>query len=117
MLSLADLHRFGVGFVLDDVAGQVGEHDVRRPRPQGQVAHVGDAVQGDGDGADGRGPVGGRDDQLVAVHFHAVDAVHGFDALPGGGGSAVEAGDDDVVAHAALEVVGGALGDQPAVVD
>ena len=33
------------------------------------------------------------------------------------GGTAVEAGDDDVVAHAALEVAGRALGDQPAVVD
>ena len=46
-----------------------------------------------------------------------MDAAHPLDAFACTGGTAIETGDDDVVADAPLEGVGGALGHQSTVVD
>src|SRR5438309_1293101 len=84
---MADRHEFGglrfagprlIG--LDVVAGELEEDVVERGRAQGEVAHGCHRVEGDGNGADGRGAVGGGDDQLLAARFDAVDAAHPLDA-------------------------------------
>ena len=73
--------------------------------------------EGDGDGPDRRGAVDGRDDHLLAAHLHAAHAAQRFHRPAGGLGPAVDVGDDEVVADAALELGRRALGDQPAAVD
>ena len=102
--------------VVDVVAGELEEDVVERRRAQREIAPGPTGVEGDGDGSDRRGAVGGADEELVATRVDALDAGD-LDHRARAGGITVDAGDDDVVADAALELVGRALGHEPAVVD
>ena len=74
-------------------------------------------IQGHSDGTDGRRTVVGRDHELVASSFGALDTGDPLDALSGRSHAAFEAGDDDVVADAALQRGRRALCHETPVVD
>src|SRR5262245_34250534 len=120
-VALGHLGQLGLdGLVgrLDVRAGQLEEDVVERRRAQREVAHRDAAVvEGDGHRADHRGALGGGDHHLVAPGLDPCDAGHGFDHRAGTGGVAVEPGEDHAVTDAVLQLEGGALGDQLAVVD
>ena len=108
----------GSSVALDVAAGQLEEDVVERGRAQGEIADRDlAAVQGDGDRADrGRTVVGG-DHQLVAVRLDALHPGELLDDRRQGAGVSVDAGDDDVGADGALEILGASFGDDPTLVD
>jgi hypothetical protein len=74
-------------------------------------------VQRDRDRTDGRRPFVDADGELVVAAVDPDDAVDAVEGSPGRVGVAFDARDDDVGADGALELGGGALGDEPPVVD
>jgi aspartate ammonia-lyase len=57
------------------------------------------------------------DDHLVVSCLDTLDAGHRFDCAAGGPRASVETGHDEVIADAALEIVGRALGHDASTVD